>query len=809
MQPLKLTLVGFIGIKRGLGLEEITLDLTVIPANAQLVALAGQNGDGKTTLLDNLHPYPLMASRSSTLGPGGFAYYDHIGPVASKTLEWRHAGRVYRSVLNFKVTPKTKKTEAYLFIQSGDEWRPAVLSNGTPSDGKIDTYDQLIVEVLGEPERFFTSQFAAQNRRALSDYTTGEIKTLLASILNLHHLRDLSSKAGMVVRQLAPHIDAAANALAQAVHANTSGDQLGLEIAAFDTRILTADAETREALNRLEGLRERQAELMGKRDGQSGDNAQRVFLSKQLNERATRLNLEKLALKTRNDAEHARLTNEYAALNQEVDVINTETARLNAQLVQLNLVIAGAGEIQTATIQMTGQQAQLAELVQKIQTKRAGLLGLPELRIEVQSLGEKCNDIRDRGNAAIKQLRLYKETAALRGLTPCAGTAMQTTCPLMENANHAFASIKGEQAVIARLRVENQVVFADFEAKQLARNQQEEVETEVQSCLDEQSALHRHIAELAWVAPAQARLALAQEQLPQVTAALAQQVSLRSAKTQSGSALAQALADITVKQQQEERALQSAFESDTAAIHTQLKQLATPVTQAEIDAVTQEITQQIAVKDRAESLQSQLNQQKNALYARQQALYHLGLQSRSKEAELTALKDEAAQWRLLETGLGNDGLVALSIDDAGPEIARLCNGLLQKSSDGRFMIRLDTQKQTQKGNVKETFDIIVFDSHGGDETVLDNMSGGERVWVNECLTRAIALYVAQTNPTQCQTLFSDETDGPLDPERKRAFMRMKREVLAQGGYSREYFISQSRELVELADYVIDVRKLAA
>jgi exonuclease SbcC len=44
------------------------------------------------------------------------------------------------------------------------------------------------------------------------------------------------------------------------------------------------------------------------------------------------------------------------------------------------------------------------------------------------------------------------------------------------------------------------------------------------------------------------------------------------------------------------------------------------------------------------------------------------------------------------------------------------------------------------------------------------------------------------------TLFSDEADGPLDPEHKRMFMAMKREVLRLGGYASEFFVSQTPEL---------------
>jgi exonuclease SbcC len=46
---------------------------------------------------------------------------------------------------------------------------------------------------------------------------------------------------------------------------------------------------------------------------------------------------------------------------------------------------------------------------------------------------------------------------------------------------------------------------------------------------------------------------------------------------------------------------------------------------------------------------------------------------------------------------------------------------------------------------------------------------------------------------------------PLDPERKRMFMAMKREVLAAGRLcEREFFVSQTPELTAMADTVIDL-----
>jgi len=60
--------------------------------------------------------------------------------------------------------------------------------------------------------------------------------------------------------------------------------------------------------------------------------------------------------------------------------------------------------------------------------------------------------------------------------------------------------------------------------------------------------------------------------------------------------------------------------------------------------------------------------------------------------------------------------------------------------------------------------------------------------------------------TRYEALFSDEADGPLDPERKRMFMAMKREVLRVGRYTQEFFVSQTPELAAMADVIIDLEQ---
>src|SRR2546427_10467065 len=195
MKPISLTLKGFRGIRDGLGRDVIELDFEQLAGDAKLIAMVGSNGRGKTTIMDNMTPFPIMPSRAGADGFGGFSYYDQVClPESIKDLVWEHGGERYRSQLVFRLNGK-KKTEAFLHVLRGDAWQPMRLDDGTVSDGKVDTYVQCVERILGSAETFFTSVFAAQGRRQLSAYKNGEIKTLLADLLELDEIRVLGAKA--------------------------------------------------------------------------------------------------------------------------------------------------------------------------------------------------------------------------------------------------------------------------------------------------------------------------------------------------------------------------------------------------------------------------------------------------------------------------------------------------------------------------------------------------------------------------------------------------------------------------------------
>ncbi|UIF89406.1 hypothetical protein [Cupriavidus sp. UYPR2.512] len=102
---------------------------------------------------------------------------------------------------------------------------------------------------------------------------------------------------------------------------------------------------------------------------------------------------------------------------------------------------------------------------------------------------------------------------------------------------------------------------------------------------------------------------------------------------------------------------------------------------------------------------------------------------------------------------------------------------------------------------------MVLDVEDGMEKPVQKLSGGQSVYVNDCLMRAVALYLSGAARFHSDTLFSDETDGLLDEEKKRQLILLKRRVLELGKYSREYFVTQTKEIQGLADYVINVADL--
>lgn len=188
-----ITLRGFKGIKHGMGLDEIAIDFDGLEG---LIALAGDNGLGKTTVLENMHPYRTMKSRAGAL------HHQCFLKDSRKILEFTMDGNRYRS--DIRINAMTGKQEAFLYVNGNDE---------SEITGKLKEYDAAITEMLGSEALFFSSIFCAQNSAKLTDLKPAELKQLFTEFLRLDVIAGYEDTAKKVLAKLDTRLQTARGAV--------------------------------------------------------------------------------------------------------------------------------------------------------------------------------------------------------------------------------------------------------------------------------------------------------------------------------------------------------------------------------------------------------------------------------------------------------------------------------------------------------------------------------------------------------------------------------------------------------------------
>jgi exonuclease SbcC len=121
------------------------------------------------------------------------------------------------------------------------------------------------------------------------------------------------------------------------------------------------------------------------------------------------------------------------------------------------------------------------------------------------------------------------------------------------------------------------------------------------------------------------------------------------------------------------------------------------------------------------------------------------------------------QYRQLEAAFGKDGVPALLIEQALPNIETKANQILDKLSDGGMSIQFLTQreyKDSKREDLRETLEIQIRDQSGFRDYEL--YSGGESFRINFAIRLALSHVLAQRAGAKLQTLVVDEGFGSQD-----------------------------------------------
>ena len=248
MPPLSLRLKKFTGIRNGLGLEEVNVDLSKLSG---LIALVGENGRGKTTFLDNLHHMRLMPSKCTPgkYTPGSCDMYLQVYDLAEKEFISEENGVKYRSLLT--IDQVNRRQEAFFFMEKNGEWIPLNRS------GKLSTFDAAVEAVVGSSDLFFNSVFRCQEALRLNSYRKGAIKDILADLLLLDSIKERGEKAKTIVKLLNDLIEKEneKKKMLDPQAASLTNDEKRLEEAKIDKQLIInelSDATAEEKKQRAE-----------------------------------------------------------------------------------------------------------------------------------------------------------------------------------------------------------------------------------------------------------------------------------------------------------------------------------------------------------------------------------------------------------------------------------------------------------------------------------------------------------------------------------------------------------------------------
>ena len=138
----------------------------------------------------------------------------------------------------------------------------------------------------------------------------------------------------------------------------------------------------------------------------------------------------------------------------------------------------------------------------------------------------------------------------------------------------------------------------------------------------------------------------------------------------------------------------------------------------------------------------------------------LEVRKREREKRLTQAGKEEDIYRELAEAFGKKGIQALLIETALPEIETEANRLLGRMTDNRMHVKIETQRETKKGDTVETLDINIADELGTRD--YEMFSGGEAFRINFAIRIALSKLLARRAGAPLPTLIVDEGFGTQD-----------------------------------------------
>jgi exonuclease SbcC len=414
---------GFKGLKEGSGVDEIEVDFTQFSNG--LIALAGENGSGKSTFLESCQPFRTLPSHSGSL-------LNHCFMKDSlREIELDLNGTGYKFIM--ELNPSTQAT-SYMIYKGSEP-----LTKGSAGD-----YDKELEKIFGSETLFFNSVFLSQGYSFFR--RKADRKAFLIELLGLSRYEILHSRTSERVGAGEQELSKVGSAL----------DEVGTLIREQSKQLSEIPEVFQSSVDELES---QIPELETKVEDTQRD-LSRITMGKDLSE----VESAKKELKRKWKAAGAILS------NWEDDI--SEAARI--------------GFTQEAYLD---HLKKVEDFLRKLADLQEELREEGTLSSRLQTLEEQIGIHDRSLDRVRKRISELQKTQEIKEEVPCKGMDIHSTCPLLEQARQAGSKIESEEAEIKEIDNKKDAVVEEIESVNVKLQRFPEVHEEVDRLEEEKDSL--------------------------------------------------------------------------------------------------------------------------------------------------------------------------------------------------------------------------------------------------------------------------------------------------------------------------------
>ena len=445
------------------------------------------------------------------------------------------------------------------------------------------------------------------------------------------------------------------------------------------------------------------------------------------------------------DAEHrqqvaAELSQREERRQERITVLGSELAALGDQLQKMRTRYKALGE----------EIAPLQQVHQELAAGEARLGQLRESAAEAQSLAEQLaaldRELSDQSYAPSERERLHKLAGEIELLGYSSaehktlGQKLADLRPVeAEHARLQDAKSQADRLKSERAEAQNQLERADRQLTEAHYAQEER---------EQLGQVEQQLVALGYDSAEHQRLRLQHDDLRDSARQFERLQHARQRRASSGKSRVRYEAEASTLAEQ----LQT-IKEEKKALHERTD---------ELEGVDRQLGENQAQLEKLRVERDQHLQRRGNLEALCTRCVELAQEQDQLREKLQDTQRQAWIYQQLDKAFGKDGIQALIIENAVPQIAEEANAILARLTDNRIQVAFESLRDLKKGGTRETLDVKIADEVG--ERSYHLYSGGEAFRTNFALRIALSKVLAMRSGTRLHTLFIDEGFGTQDEQ---------------------------------------------